>query len=260
MKGSFKKAVLKIRRYLLSFVPEFLWPKEVFIDGVGIPIRNTPYSFGTRWILCKGTYEVSERKLIEQFLKPGSIVFEMGGSIGVLTAIMSKIVGTSGRVISVEASDDLTSFSRQWLEKKGNTKILTGYGFPVFEGKSLVKINSFDKSLGSLGGIVSFELNANVDENISDDKVKVYDIRQIAEQFQINPDVLVIDIEGSETLLLNVAPQLPLSVKHVLIELHPHLYGLSVMNSIINRINVQGFNIMRQEGDVYLFDRERKVS
>lgn len=257
MKGSFKNTAIKIRRSLLNkIVPEFIWPKDALIDGTKIQIRNTPYSVGTKWILRKGTYEVAERKLISRFLKPGLVVFEMGASVGILTAIMSQIVGALGKIISVEASENLTSFSRIWLEEKGNVKVLTGYAFPVFDGKNLIKINAFDESLGSLGGIVSYELNSSPQkEKYAKENREVYDIKQISEQFGILPDVLVIDIEGSETVLLQIEPALSKSIKYILIELHPHLYGTSIQNEIIDSISAQGYKLESNEGDVYLFER-----
>jgi len=77
-----------------DIVPEFVWPKEATIDGVNFKIRNTPYSFGTKRGLKTGNYEVSERKLLKAQIKPGDNIIEMGGSIGVLTAILGNYTGT----------------------------------------------------------------------------------------------------------------------------------------------------------------------
>ena len=74
-----KTFILKLRRLLLStFIPEFYWPLSVKIRGVDIPIRNEPFSFGTKWILKKNEYENAEISLVNKVLKGGESVLEMG--------------------------------------------------------------------------------------------------------------------------------------------------------------------------------------
>jgi len=103
----------RMRRTLLRvLVPEFVWPKSVLIDGARIAIRNAPYSFGVKRVLKRGEYELEERGLLSNILQPGDVVVEMGGSIGILTAIIAARVGSSGFVTSVEASAKLTTYSR----------------------------------------------------------------------------------------------------------------------------------------------------
>jgi hypothetical protein len=84
----------KIRREILKkLVPDLIWPKEIFLDGALIPLRKSPFSFGIKRYLVLGQYESAERVLVRKYLNFGDQVIEMGGSIGVLTAIISiKIV------------------------------------------------------------------------------------------------------------------------------------------------------------------------
>lgn len=243
-----------IRRKLLrTFVPEFIWPKESIIDGVPFKIRNTPYSFGTKRALQTGNYEVSERHLLQQQTKAGDIVIEMGGSVGVLTAILAHHVGEKGLVISVEASENITAYSKTWLEAKGNIKVLTGFGFPVFSVNKKIRINSFDQQGGSLGGRASFEVNENAVEN--DGAATTYDLEKIMQQFNISPTMLVIDVEGSEKIIISDKPNYPASVRVILMEMHTHMYGAELRKQIIQRIVDEGFRVVTDESDVYLFER-----
>jgi len=41
---------------LRTLVPEWYWPRSINVDGVQIQIRDTPYTFSTRRILCAGKY------------------------------------------------------------------------------------------------------------------------------------------------------------------------------------------------------------
>src|SRR4051812_33865047 len=117
----------RIRRTLLKrLVPEFVWAKSVLIDGAEIRVRNAPYSFGIKRVLSVGNYEMDERRLLAKIIQPGEVVVEMGGSIGILTAIIAQKVGPSGFVVSVEASVNLSGYSRTWLETGNNVKVVTG--------------------------------------------------------------------------------------------------------------------------------------
>jgi FkbM family methyltransferase len=248
------KAFYLTRRFLLKhLVPAWYWPKHISIDGADIPLRHAPYTFGTKWILRKNVYELAERIILKDILLEGAKVIEMGGSIGVLTSIISNKVGGHGYVVSVEASSRITQYSKKWLEALGNIKVETGFAFPVYEAPSTLQINSFDESAGSLGGVVDFTQTASSVQK----QTQVFDLKTIIEKHNIQPDILVIDIEGSESIVQTVSPNFPSSVKNILIELHPGLYknGEAEKQSIIKAICREGFTLTRSESESYLFVR-----
>jgi FkbM family methyltransferase len=244
----------RVRRYILkTFVPELIWPSEVIIDGAKIKIRGTPYSFGTKRALVLGRYEDSERKLLKGKVQSGDHVIEMGGSIGILSAILSEMIGPNGLLVSIEASARLSDFSRTWLEKRQNIKIVTGFGFPVYSINQSISIESFDESAGALGGKLSFDVatgTKNENENL-------YDIKKIISDFQLQPTVLVIDVEGTERILESIAPKFPDSVRVILIELHPHMYAHESQQRIIDVIINDGFVLESVDTTVYLFRRSK---
>ena len=247
-----KQQYWNIRRKLLrTFVPEFIWPEESTIDGVSFKIRNTPYSYGTKRALKSGNYEVSERKLLQGQIKPGDKIIEMGGSVGVLTAILGHHAGSNGFVASVEASENITAYSKTWLEAKGNIKVLTGFGFPVFSVNKKIKVNSFNQEGGSLGGRVSFD----VSEENTEAAEGMYDIENIMQQCNIMPTMLVIDVEGTEKIIISDKPNYPASIRVILMEMHTYMYGEAARKQIIQRIVEEGFKVMGDENDVCLFER-----
>ncbi|MDN3658888.1 hypothetical protein QWZ08_24810 [Ferruginibacter paludis] len=224
------------------------------MDNVAIPIRNMPFSFGTKRGLIRNEYELPERQLISNQLKSSDIVIEMGGSIGILTAIISKYVGPQGKIISVEASKRITDISKKWLQPKGNIEILTGFGFPVFSVNKKLKVDKFSEYGGSLGGVVSYS-DAEAD-NSSNEKNEIWDIGKICTNFNIKPTVLVFDIEGTETILIDSQPNFPATVRIIMIELHPWMYDETSKNAIIERIQSEGFSIADIVTTSYLFTRK----
>ncbi|HVU62443.1 MAG TPA: hypothetical protein VHC70_00595 [Phycisphaerales bacterium] len=252
-----------IRRWMLgTFVPEFLWPRTVDVDGVPIRLRNAPYSFGTKWILRKGTYEKPERQLLHQIIRPGMQVLELGGSIGIVTSVLAKLVGPSGRVVSVEASASLTEHSRTWLHSPGRVDIVTGYAFPVWSLPAGMRVGTLEKEC-SLGGVVPFSIDqsgpaaATSAAPIASDNTEVFDLSSLCARFDLRPDALVADVEGSEAVMISQPPSLPGSIRFVCIELHPHQYpnGDKDQQAIVDALVREGFRVAGRVHASWLFER-----
>jgi len=246
------KTVYILRRFILKhLIPELLWPKYVVIDGTHIKIRNTPYSFGIKWLLSKNheRYELAERSFIAE-LSEGDHVLEFGGSIGIVTALIANKIGKNGKIVSVEASDSIVQYSKNWLEEFGNVTVLPAFAFPI---TSRIPMNtSFDGGGGSLGGIVSFEhdkTNATIQNK---QHFFIEDAGDIAEFF---PNVLFVDIEGSEQVMLEHKPNFPETIKKIVIELHPGLFGQEINQKIIDVILDEGFELEKTLETVHQFVR-----
>ena len=87
----------------LSKIPLFpIWPGQIEIDGVQIPVKTSPLSPQMRRRLMKGLYETAERELVHAFIRPGDHILEIGASIGILTCFLSQKAGNQARIVSVE--------------------------------------------------------------------------------------------------------------------------------------------------------------
>jgi FkbM family methyltransferase len=245
------KKLYNIRRWLLmNFVPEIVWKKYVIFDGAKIPLRGMQYTFGVKWVLSKGVYEDSERVLIKKILKEGDLVLEMGGSIGVVTSIISNLIGNSGKVISIEASQKLADQTKSWIEKNGNVKVLTGFGFPVHLVPEKYKSFSFKFDGNSLGGYIDFDENKNIKST-----EKIYDLSKIENDFNFKPSTLILDIEGSEIVILEPNIILPEYILNIVIEMHPDIYGQEIEDEIISKLNSLGFIYKVEINHVFLLSK-----
>ena len=249
-----KTFILKLRRLLLgTFIPEFYWPVSVNISGVDIPIRNEPFSFGTKWILKKNEYENAEITLVNRVLKGGESVLEMGTSIGVLTRVMSNLVGVNGKIITVECNESLFNSCLRWKNQYPNIEFLKGYGFPVYQVPPNLSIDGFSDDLGSLGTIVDF----SVKNEIINTNNSIIDLSKIESAYSFNPSVLVIDVEGSEEIMLEGEFHLPSYVNYIIIELHSGMYKKKMITQqeIIDIILKDGFSLDEVIAGSYLFSR-----
>lgn len=261
---------------LRNLVPESYWPETVDVDGVAIRLRNTPYSFSTRKLIRDGKYELPERTLVKKSITSGMQVIEFGGSLGIVTSVVAKCAGPTGRVISVEASEELTNFSRPWLERGGNVKVLTGYAFPVWETPKGLRVDGFSGSQVSLGGRVSFDVangaangaasgdanspvnsEANAPAATAPQGPRNWDISTICREFNLTPDALVMDIEAAERIVLDQAPNYPATLKAIIAELHPGMYpnGQKDLDAILATYAREGFQVKDQVHNTWLLQR-----
>ncbi len=241
---------MQIRRTILKYVvPEFVWPKDVDIDGVKFCIRGTPYSFGIKYFLSKSpdAYERPERYFL-QYIKQGDHVIELGSSIGIISRLIREKIGEEGRLIVVEASQKLTSFSKTWLEEFSNITVLTKFAFPSHR-RTPIRFR-FDDSRGSLGGTILFDDSYDLIH-----KEESFFIEDAENDFDFYPRVLVCDIEGSEIILLEEDASVPDYIELIIIELHPSIYLLDNTVKIIERIKSFGFLLHSSIHSVYFFQR-----
>ena len=251
------------RKWLLAnLVPEIVWPREVVLDGVEIAIRHAPYSFGVKRLLCRNQYERPERELVRVVIRPGMTVIELGSSLGIVTAVVASLTGDGGTVVAVEASKELAEYSKTWLEKKfPQVRVIQGFGFPVTRAPPDLCVSGFENNGVSLGGRVSFSLDASPGASAS--AGSKFDIATLMETFHMaSPDALVIDIEGAESVVLQAGMSIPDSVKHVVIELHPQIYvgGHAEEARIVGFFASQGLALARKIGFSCLFSRTTTLS
>lgn len=179
----------------------------------------------------------------------------MGGSVGILTACIAAHLGPEGRIVSIEADGKLVEQSRAWLFRRNkNITILHGIGFPLYQLNQSMHIKGFSSDGGSLGGRVSFDADRE-GPAVSEAEFPVYDIKTVMERTGIDPNILVLDIEGSETVMCSNQPSIPRSVRLLLIELHPTIYGHEMMESIKSSIVDEGFKLIDESGASFLYER-----
>lgn len=238
-----------LRRTLLrSLVPEWVWPTHVILDGVRFPVRGTSLNFGTKRWIANGLYECDERTLIEPVVKPGMTVVEMGGSIGILARILAQKVGPTGRVISIEASADLAQKARTWCEVPPSLTVIQGYAFPMYSAQK-VAVSGFETDGSELDGRATWAIN---EEAASQN----WDLSRIDRELNAVPELLVVDIEGGEGVLRSETAQLPQTLRHIVMEFHPHLYGQQGMDDLTERLRSEGFVVAARSGMCVRFTRD----
>jgi len=193
---------LRIRNFILKlgidetkiadyFVEKIVNEDDIYeIDGFKIKKGRT-----TRLPILTGEIEKTQTSLIKKIVKPGMNVFDLGANFGWFTLVLSKLVGSSGRVYSFEADPSLVSILKE------NIKL---------NGFSNVSVLSF--AVSNKTGVSKFSLNESYDtrnqlesnlpsKNTVD--VKVTSLDEFCNQENLKRvDFIKMDIEGSEPKVL----------------------------------------------------------
>jgi FkbM family methyltransferase len=145
--------------------------------------------------------------LTEGRLRPGATVFDLGAHQGVVALVLARVVSPGGRVVAVEAE-------RHNAEVAEENRLLNG-------DANLAVLHA---AVAEQSGIVYFSegLNGSVQPGGRTGKVAVpaVTVDELARQFG-PPDVVIIDVEGSEGPALRGSPAtLAAGRTEFLVELH----------------------------------------
>lgn len=178
------------------------------------------------WIaLSEGWYEEDERTVVSAILRPGDTVLELGAAIGFMSTFVARHLGIT-RVVAVEANPQLIPIARR-------THALNG-----------VHVELINAVVAQADGQTDFHVHpefwSSSTETLQGAKRLTLRARSLSGLLrEVDPQVLVVDIEGGEMQIFNNAA-LP-GVRAVIIELHREVTKLRGIAQIFTRMASAGF-------------------
>jgi len=101
-------------------------PRVVSLSGLGFANDQPPPQMEVaaremvnRSIFLYGTFEISETRLVQAFLRPGMTFLDVGAHIGYYTVIAARLVGGAGCVCSFEPGDTTREHLLANVERNG---------------------------------------------------------------------------------------------------------------------------------------------
>lgn len=179
-------------------------PFKLIPKGLNVRVMSGPCK-GMRWIVGSsihgcwlGTYELEKQSVIQRFVRPGMIVYDIGANAGFYTLLFSRLVGKDGRVYSFEPFPE-------------NTYNLLRH----IQINHLDRVTLLPAALAEDTGISSFRVGADnavgsLENNNGDTILKVPTLTLdtlIARGYPI-PDLVKMDVEGAEALVLEGAKRI----------------------------------------------------
>jgi FkbM family methyltransferase len=163
------------------------------------PMRGFRWAFGSGnpgyWL---GSYKLTKQKKLMEFLKEGTVFYDLGAHVGFFTLLASCLVGDHGQIVAFEPNPENVKYLNkhiEWNQRKNVLVIEAAIGDQV----SLV---GFDPSLHSSMGSVSRSYDGRM-------TVQMLTLDYLYKHSGIPaPHIMKIDVEGSECAALNGARKL----------------------------------------------------
>ena len=213
-------------RNLRLYWHRFHKTKSIELEGVRLVTdASTPKL--VRSLIFKRTYERAERVLLRDIVQPGDCVLEIGAGIGFIGLLSARLAGPLGRVVSYEANPALqplieANYAKNSLRPELRMRAVSNDGRPI-------ELHVNESILSS--SFFSREATQSIQ------RIKSDAFQTILEE--LNPDVLVMDVEGAETDLLADCDLG--ATRSALIELHPHIVGDDKIAALLESLSDQGF-------------------
>lgn len=202
-----------------------------------------------RYLLARGRdYEAEEAAFIQNVLRPGVHVIELGGSLGVISRVIRQAIGADAHHIVVEANPDLAKICEENAARDaapGATEVLQA-AVAYTDAPTIAFARGDTHHTGHVaqaGGAGTFEAPA----------MKLAALR--AKLPSGAPWALVSDIEGGELdMFMREPPEIFAHMTHAILEIHPEAFTAmgSSEAAFMGRLNDIGLTLLERQADVIL--------
>lgn len=201
-----------------------------------------------RYDLARGRpYEGSEAAMIIAHLPKSMPVIELGGCLGIISALIRRQIGPTAPHIVVEANADLAAFCRP------NAMI------GAAEGATQIVVAAVDYS-GATSVSFSTGRMAHSGRVEASGKISVptTTLSKLAASLPEGPFALICDIEGAEVPLVLHDAATMARVSVFVLETHPKLYPGRKLDeeALLSAVKKTGLRCVAQAKNVYAFIRD----
>lgn len=202
--------------------------------GYRLRFYSSSYS---RVLWINNNYENPVLDFIHDYLREGDILIDIGANIGVVTVESSLIVGSKGKIYSIEPHPKTFEFL------KGNIAF-----------NRITNIETFNVALGNNNGVILFSNERSDDQNSIIDSGKGIEIpiHRLDDLMNLSHITLIkIDVEGYEKFVLMGATQLLKVTDCIYFEAVEHAmkkYGYS-FEDVYDILASNGFQLFRISGN-----------
>jgi FkbM family methyltransferase len=196
----------------------------------------------SREVCFTGYYEPQETSLVQSILRPGMSFVDVGANWGYFTLLAANLVGTRGRVLSLEPDPRLFPILQGNVDRSG-LKQVTALQLAAAKEAGTLTLVGYTEDGGNFG--IS-RIAAHTDGQERMFQVSAHSLDYILRQHQLSPvDLMKMDIEGAEAFALaGLEESLATGkIKRLILELHPiQLAELgSTVFAVIEKLQSAGY-------------------
>lgn len=163
--------------------------------GISRKINNITVRFPPKWSrYFPGDYEADNYSFVEQQVKPGMNIIDIGAHIGLFSVCTGKLTGPAGKVFSFEPTPGTFSILKETLRLNHSANV-----------------TAVQAAVGAASGHATFYVSNDVEGcnsnslvlNKDKSKAEGYDviittIDEVCNQYNIKPRLIKVDVEGAE--------------------------------------------------------------
>src|SRR5258708_18504275 len=200
-----RSSAMMVLRSLYGRAYWTLWPNrplEYKTESSGVLLLEPGHSFTGCFWPAVDRYESDVRAALFHFLREGSVFIDCGANVGYFSVLAHGIVGSSGRVIAIEANPLTFRLLQRNLQRNG-LKEAINCAVASSSGEITLYMPATGDIYSSLrtGGLV-------VGNNIQSFKVTGKTLDEIVRTLNLrNIDLIKIDVEGAEIEVLRSAAE-----------------------------------------------------
>jgi FkbM family methyltransferase len=224
-------------------------PSEVLLGNIRIGIDASLMPDPVIRAIFRGDYELNERMAVEHMVRPGDRIVEFGGGIGAVAVTAARIAGP--RLVSVfEPQPQACELIRRNAALNGveldcwNAAVARDSGKRAFyQSPNIISSSFFDRQKSGKQAPIVREVST----------IAVSDILE-----SVNPNVMIVDIEGAETEVFEGVDLRCIEV--LVIEMHPHIVGekpVAALDASFHAQGLVGLSDLRH-ADTYVYSRGRE--
>ena len=203
------------------------------MDGCVFEVPKNLTSYTLRGCFFDKTYEISERTLVQKFIRPEDSVIELGACLGIVSCTTNKRLNYKARYVAVEANPRCIPILHR-------NRDLNESGFQII---NCAVSNQPEVTLY----LDPLMINAATTKNSSTIPVKV-EGRSLGELCcRHGPfSVLIMDIEGSELEVLESSTDILQNFRLLVIEFHDWIIGATGVIRCREILQKSGFRMVEQ--------------
>lgn len=241
----------KLRRQLILYLLRLFGKDTENFAPHGVPVHIPSHTdVAIRYLLARGRpYEAAEASLISQHLSKGTDVIELGGCMGVVSALIRQTIGPEAQLVVVEANPELAAICK--ANATGNfagEKTTVIQGAVDYSGKpSVTFATGHNAHVGHI---------AKVGENGF--TVPTTTLSSLTNKISDGDFALVCDIEGTEISLVEKEVETLKRVSLLVLETHPNAYprGRADLDAMCATLEGVGLQLVEEIDQVLCFKRE----
>ncbi|MEM9231449.1 MAG: FkbM family methyltransferase [Pseudomonadota bacterium] len=202
------------------------------IHGIRVPCDRSVLTDLLIKQLSGGWFEVDEVTALKKILRPSDRVLDVGGGLGVTSAVAAKVAGVAS-VTTFEPNPFTQTFLRTMFDHNEVTVDLR-------EGIILRQPTSEPRDFYARPHIYGSSLYDRGDGSGKVVKVRAFGLAEVLTE--VRPTVISCDIEGGEIELLTGAA-LP-GVRAVIVEVHPDISGQPAIDTMLAHLASIGLKLV----------------